>query len=209
MNAILLIIQDIVFKRIGQKLLFVGYWGGDEMTRPQFQEKVQLQNGSYNPQVQQAGDSDPTQYGLYVIDQPEMYNGASWDRVRNNTQGTLLSSLARTSAGISPVQNNYNARGVLITVNVTAVSGTGGLIPKIQTIDPITGAGVNYSVDPATITAIGETSYLFYPGSSLTLNSTTNLKAVEGIAIPKQWQLYMYNVDTSSYTYSVAYQYIL
>lgn len=121
-----------------------------------------------------------------------------------NTSGTLLTSQARTANPSSTPQTNYNARGVLITLNVTASSGTGGLTLRIQAQDPASGTFFNYNASPTAVTATGMYSYLLYPGISG--GFTTQLTP---IVLPKTWQIVVSHGDGTSYTYSVGYSYIL
>jgi len=51
------------------------------------------------------------------------FNGGSFDRRRNNTEGTLLASAARTATTSSPDQVNYNGSGVIVYLNITANPG--------------------------------------------------------------------------------------
>ena len=45
------------------------------------------------------------------------------DRWLNNTEATILASGARTVTTVSPAQTNYNARGILLFNDITAVPG--------------------------------------------------------------------------------------
>jgi hypothetical protein len=94
--------------------------------------------GSDGTKVDVFGSADGIGAGLKAlvsIPYNQKFNGINWDRERNNTQGTLLASAARTATATSPNQTNYNAKGVQLTIDVTAVSGTGGLILVLQGID--------------------------------------------------------------------------
>ena len=62
--------------------------------------------------------------GFAPVIVPLLYNNNTWDRFRNNAEITLLESATRNSDTASPYQTNYNARGVVIYLNVTAVPGT-------------------------------------------------------------------------------------
>jgi hypothetical protein len=52
------------------------------------------------------------------------FNGATWDRVRNNISVALDSSTARTTSGTGATFTNHSGRAVSFWVNVTAVTGT-------------------------------------------------------------------------------------
>ncbi|WP_201319130.1 hypothetical protein, partial [Paenibacillus sp. EPM92] len=134
-------------------------------------------------------------------------NGATWDNWRNNTQGTLLASAPRTAITASPVQTNYNARGVLIHLYVSAASGTGGLTLRIAGYDPVTGFTMYLNSTPTAITATGISGYMLYPG--IALGTTVNMNQVIGVALPRTWKVDVFHGDTSSYTYSVGFSLIL
>lgn len=138
---------------------------------------------------------------------PQMlYNGSTYDLQRGNIQGTILSSSARTATTVSATQTNYNHGGVLLTLNVTAASGTGGLVVRIYTIDPVSGAVISLNAAPTAVTATGITSYVLYPGALAT--GTTVTQTAAGV-LPKTFYVQVTHGDSSSYTYSVGYQMIL
>lgn len=154
-------------------------------------------------------DAQSDNASLITLAKPQLYNGTSWDRVRNNTQGTLFASAARTATVSSPTQTNYNARGVQVIVNVTAVSGTGGLIVSIRGIDPISGSYYRLNVDPATITATGLYVYELYPGSTTAMSGALpNVTQRSSGVLPRTWYGSVFANDSSSYTYSVSYSLI-
>lgn len=137
------------------------------------------------------------------------FNGISWDRVRNNTQGTLLASAARTATTQTTTQTNYNAKGVLITINVSVASGTGGLTPYLQLVDPVTGAYIAATTGIASpLTATGTYFFEFYPGIQ-TSGLGSAFKQSISLALPRTWQLQIYHSDATSYSYSVGYSLIL
>ena len=138
------------------------------------------------------------------------YNGATWDRWRNNSQGTLLASGARTASILSPQQTNYNARGVIVYLDVTVASGTGGLQVQVQAVDPVTGNRFLLNSAPTAITATGRYAYELYPGSSAAGaagNQFVNQRTAA--ALPRIWLASVTHSDTSSYTYSLGYSLIV
>lgn len=132
------------------------------------------------------------------------YNGTTYDRWRNNIEGTILASAARTVATTTPNQTNYNARGVIIFLNVTLASGTGGLTVRINGIDPVSGVVRGIPTAPTIVTAVGHYNYVVYPGASGGVVS-----AVSALILPRSWTLQVSVGDASSYTYSVGYSLIL
>ena len=133
-----------------------------------------------------------------------LHNGSTWDRQRNNTKGTLLASAARTATTTSADQTNYNARGVVLFLNVTAVSGTGGLQTRLRYIDPISATQQYASVAPTVVTATGLFIYVFYVGAA-----AGNVAAATSLVLPRDWAASVVHGDASSYTYSLGYATLL
>lgn len=134
------------------------------------------------------------------------YNEATYDRWRNNTEGTLLASAARTETTVSSTQTNYNSRGVMLFFNVSVASGTGGLTLRLTGVDPVTGTHYSMLVSTAFITTGGR-SYIIYPGvSTAAVNDVTGTSS---FMVPRQWGVRVVHSDASSYTYSIGYSLIL
>lgn len=120
-----------------------------------------------------------------------------------NTQGTLLSSSARTSNTAAPTQTNTSARGVMLFLNVTAVSGTGGLTVRIYGVDPVSGVAAPINAPPATVTTVGLQIVSLYPGIA-----SPNAAGANYI-LPRTWYAQVVHGDSTSYTYSLGYSLIL
>jgi hypothetical protein len=150
------------------------------------------------------GDNNPG--GFLAAGQYGFNGGTTWDRWRNNTEGTLLASAARTLATKSAIQTNFNAKGVQFILDVTGASGTGGLRVYFGAIDPVTGKEIYLNPDHAFITATGIRVFELYPGASGSGFSVT--QRVSG-SLPRKWFAYVYHGDATSYTYSVGYSLIL
>jgi predicted metal-dependent phosphotriesterase family hydrolase len=149
-----------------------------------------------------------TSYGLTAGSYQLAFDAQNgvWNRWRNNQQGTLLASAARTTTTIASNQTNYNAKGVQIIIHVT-VAGTGQLSPIIQAISPVTGS--NYSLEAfPVITASGSYILELYPYSATAPTGSIISKRVSGV-IPRSWTLAMGHSDSSSWTYSVGYSLII
>lgn len=157
-----------------------------------------------------------------------LYNGSTVDRERGNTQGSLLASAARTSTTSSPIQTNYNARGLIVHFNVTTVPGGENLTPRLFYVDPVSGGSVSAWVG-ATVTTSGLSQYLFYPGSGFssivnvtgvsdapstytetqTPTNPTGFSAVLPIPVPRTFFVQIQHSAAGSWTYSVGYSLIL
>ena len=133
-----------------------------------------------------------------------LFNETSWDRQRGNTAGTLLASSTRTTTTYTPTQTNYNAKGVLVALNVTTASGTGGLQVALYGKEFLTGNNIPLNTLPTAITATGIYHFLLYPGTS-----GGRLTQVTSLPIPRQWLVGVDHADASNYTYSLSYSLIL
>jgi hypothetical protein len=153
------------------------------------------------------GASDPT--APAVDGRASLYNGSTWDRERGNTEGTALSSAARTGTTSSADLVNYNCRGVIVWLDITANSGSGQLTVLIQGKD---GTGNYYNLNGAG-TAVAATNSKFghecYPGST-TAGVATSLRILErtSAALPRSWRVTVSHSSGVSWTYSVTYSLI-
>lgn len=136
-------------------------------------------------------------------------DGSNIRALTGNRGGTLLASAGRSAYTSAPLQTNYNGKGILIMLDVTAASGTGGL--KIFLIG-ISG-GTNVTLAPAMptapITAVGRYGFVVMPGIGAAPTGVTN--AVVGhfnTGIPLSWFVDISVADASNYTYSLSYSYL-
>lgn len=161
--------------------------------------QIGLPYGSTQVALQSAGNVGDGNVGSGIAGVATyLSNGSDWDIQRNNTQVTLLASAARTSSTASSDQTNYNARGVLIYLQATAASGTGGLTVYIRGKDTL-GNYYNLFKAPAAITATGGYTYQLGPG----VNTLGQMTGVQAADLPRTWDVYVLAGDSSSYTYSV------
>ncbi len=128
-----------------------------------------------------------------------LYNGSSWDRVRNNFSTTTGDTGAKTFVGATngATQTNMNAAGVSVVLNVGTVSGTTPtLVAKLQgsadggtTWFDIPGAAT------ASLTATGVYVLTCYPGAAAAAN------AVVSFPLPRTWRVvYTIGGTTPSFT---------
>lgn len=187
-----------------------------QMSRTQMDAKgntlvgIRGSNGSEPSVLGLAGDLVAANYnGLTVNAVLRATDGLNLSVWRNNTEGTLLASAARTASVQGPTQTNHNARGVLITINVTAnPGGAETLTLNLMVHDPVSGNNNTGIAVLATVAASnGVYRLLVYPGASGTPNGTTN-KAY-ALAVPRTWSPYVAHSGSSSWTYSVGFQYIV
>lgn len=125
------------------------------------------------------------------------HNGATWDRIRNNIEGTLLASAARTATASSADQVNYNGRGVHVALNVSS-AGTGSITLKIEGKDPISGAYYTL-LEGTAVTTNSLNLYKVYPGVTAAAN------AAASDVVPRTWRVTVTHNNANLITYSVAY----
>lgn len=154
--------------------------------------------------------ADGSTTGLLGV-HPYLFNEATLDRQRGNTQGTLLASAARTAQVSTSVQTNYNARGVVIVAHVTAKAAATTLGFLFGVVDPISATlgyigGNNVSAWPA---AVNNTlTWIIYPGvlnSDVLTTGFQSQNAAASLLAPRSWAITVVPSDANSVTYSVAY----
>jgi hypothetical protein len=131
-----------------------------------------------------------------------IFNGSSWDRTRGNMDVTVLSSAARTATLQSSDITNYNAKGLHLVIDVTAIAATPSVVFTIQGKDAL--SGKYYTIlASAAITGTGTTVLKVYPG----LTGVANSKADD--LLPRVWRVDATHADADSITYSVGASVIL
>lgn len=155
-----------------------------------------------------ADSLSPAALSLDAIARQHVYDDVAgvWVRARANTATTLLASAARTASASCPVQTNETATGLLLFLAVTAASGTGGLQPVIQAVDPISGAGCEYAAPTAFITAAGTYAWLLHPGASAAAPGPGAglIQQYIAAALARQWEVFVRAGDGSAYTYALS-----
>lgn len=133
-----------------------------------------------------------------------LFNGATNDRQRNNTESVLLASAARTIQTDTATQTNHNARGAIFGLNITVSSGTGGLVLNVQAMDPASGNFYTIAAAGAALTTNGQRAYGLYPGiGPVVLTQSFNS------VLPRTYRIRIAVGDASSYTYSLGQQLII
>ena len=127
--------------------------------------------------------------------------------VRVPVSGTALASATRTTTTITGDINCAGYKGIIVYLNVTAASGTGGLTTRLIGVDPVTGAtGLSVAVSAAA-TAIGLRVLHFGPGCGAVSNAGLGGSAA-GVMLGTEFQIQVIHGDASNYTYSVCYELI-
>lgn len=130
------------------------------------------------------------------------FDGTNYNRRRNNNEVTVYSSAARTATPTATDLTNYNHRGVVVVIDVTAITDT----PSVTfTIEGKSTLGSDYYtiLASAAITGTGVTVLRVYPGLTAVANQTAN------DIIPRLWRVTPVHADADSITYSVSANYVL
>lgn len=112
----------------------------------------------------------------------------------------VLASAARTAETLSnPFRNNYY-KGLLLVVDATLDAAAASVTPGIRIKDANGDYNEVFWNAAAPIAAVGETSYLFYPGVL-----TADHGGTEALSLPApmEWKFIMAVADADALTYSV------
>jgi hypothetical protein len=127
----------------------------------------------------------------------------TYERNRNNRDlPALLASAARTATISTADQPNYNGRGVVLYLDVTAHAATPTLTVSVEGKDPVGGKYFPLTAFPALNVAGAVTvAYTFYPGAI----ESAALAGHEpfGLVVPRTWRATVTHGDADSATNSL------
>jgi hypothetical protein len=135
-------------------------------------------------------------YGLQGNAAPFLFNETTFDRQRGNTAFVLAASLLRTATLTLGALTNFNARGIKVTIDVTAASGTGGVTAAIQVNDPASGKWITL-LSSVNILAVSTVTLTLYPGIAAVANVSAN------DVLARTYRVVVTHGDASNYTYSL------
>jgi len=118
------------------------------------------------------------------------------------TPQTTVSSAGATN---STDQTNYSWSGVLLTVDITTITGTAPtLTVKVQEKDPASGKYADLpNCTTTALNSVATTVLVCYPGITVAANSTVS------ISLPKQWRVVQTAGGTpTNITWTVGAQYL-
>ncbi len=127
---------------------------------------------------------------------------------KTTTIGTALTSNARTVTTTSATIDANGARGIIAYINVTAASGTGGLVLRVGAVDPVTLATNPIASLNVTLLTTGLRAFSIYPGNGGSSVAAWLFAGTAGVPLPSKFNLSVTHADASSYTYSVTYELI-
>lgn len=128
-------------------------------------------------------------------------NGVTWDRQRNNMEVTVLASAARTTLQDSADLVNYNARGVVICVDITVYTA-GNLTITVQEKSTLSGK-YNTILTSAALAAAATTFLTIYPGVTVAANVAVSAP------LTRIFKVHVAVGDATSITYSIDANFIL
>jgi len=112
----------------------------------------------------------------------------------------LLALAVRAASTAAPLTINYNARGILLAVYVTANPGGGEtLTPQIRTSDVTTGNEGPLWGAAVAINGNGRYNYLLYPGIGA---AADGINDTSDFILPRRWQAYFTHSAAGNWTYS-------
>lgn len=151
--------------------------------------------------------ADAVAGGNIVPSATHPFNGATYDRERNNTTLALLASAARTATTASSNQTNYNNRGVIVYLDVSVnPGGAETLTLQLQYRDETSGNFVTVATSGAIAVfgsaggATGTEVIALYPGAA----ETAALAGFTTQALPlsRSWRINVVHSAGGSWTYS-------
>lgn len=140
----------------------------------------------------------------------KVWNGTAWENLRNNAPAsTVLASAQRTGTATSPTQTNYNAAGVLLSLNVAATSGACELRVGVRAV--ILGSPFLFLPAPGQGHSVaGAWAVMLTAGGAAAapIAASASVKYVQGVALPREWYCVVYHSTADPVTYSLEAAYL-
>lgn len=133
------------------------------------------------------------------------FTGLDWDPDTPLQQGVILPSTLLNATFNSPAILNRGARGVILHVNVTALTGGSTIQPRLEGLDPASGVWGTLFVAPAVINAAGHYIYELSPGAGPASAGPLPTSVRSG-GLPRTWRLQLQFAGGGTVTASVGYQ---
>jgi len=119
---------------------------------------------------------------------------------------TPLISAARTATAVSADLTNTGARGVMLTLDVTAIAASPSIVLEIEYKDPASGLYECLFSAAAAVVATGTHTYVLYPGDIV---AAEDVVEVGKLPLPATWRVQVVHADADSITYSVSGSYLI
>jgi hypothetical protein len=118
------------------------------------------------------------------------------------TSRILLPSATRSASTATLAQVDTDAAALRLYLDVSAVSGTGGLLPIVRGYDRISGNCVELTTGGGLpVTQVGTYAFemTYYPSDAF-----GNIREAVSRAVPYHWDVIVKHADGSNYTYSLS-----
>ncbi len=131
-----------------------------------------------------------------------LYDGTNLNLQRGTQDVASVIALTTHSGTVTTnVQTNYNARGIIVYVNITVAPG-GTLTLSFFSNDPQSGGGSQLNPTGVTVAATGVYSWILCPG----IVETAFGAVIQRVAVPLPHKFQIQTVTSSgTWTYSVSY----
>jgi len=139
------------------------------------------------------------------------FNGSTWDRWRNNQRLTVLASAARTSTTTSSSQTSFNARSMIINMDVTAAPTVETLTLAVQMNMSTSSTNIEMVVTSADADTGAHLIIIDPSGGADTLTdggSAVQQQIRRDLPVPKSWRVVVTHSASGEFTYSVGVDYI-
>lgn len=120
-------------------------------------------------------------------------------RFQGATSQVVLASAARTTDQSVDI-TNYGCRGIIVTLDVTALSDSPSIVLRIRHKDPASGTYETLLESAAVTTQPVRHTYVVYPGIAAAASDVT---AVAGFVVGKDINIQVDHANANSITYSV------
>lgn len=141
-----------------------------------------------------------TDLALITRDYNLLYNGSNWDRARANIEITVLATAARTASTNSADLTNHNARGVIITLDVTTDPAGGETLQLLVQYKDAESSAYEIILDDAANATPGRRTVIVYPGTAGSANDVTS---TTGYPLPRIWRVRIVHSAGGTWNYSV------
>jgi len=167
--------------------------------------RLQGWNGATFDRIRALTDADAQASvlgALLSLSRGQSFNGATWDRNRNNQDQTILASAVRAATNNSADFTNYNARGLHLVFDITAVPGVDTVTLTLQGKDALSGKYYTILAGSAQV-GVATVVMRVYPGLTAAANLTAN------DILPRTWRVSVAHSGAGNFTYSVGASLIL
>jgi hypothetical protein len=179
-------------------------WNGSSWDRQKGTNTGQAQATLYNTAGTAIASSNPNSdtqgstTGLATTGYQLAYDGTNWNRVRTSVEASYLTSIARTATPTVSDVTTYNANGITVVINVTAITASPSVVFTIDGKDALSGVYYNL-LTSAAIVGTGTTVL------RVALGATVAANLVVSLPLPRVIRILPTHGDADSITYTVGY----